>query len=75
MPITTQEVAAQDQMMARMGAMLDVFVARIRRQIAAIGEPQVIANTALAVTKYSTPGMNAELLLAAVMRLAKQEES
>jgi len=71
-PFTPGMISRYDQDMAALDEMLDKFVSRIREMVEKSGEPQATADMALMLNSYSTPGMNADLLLPALMRLARQ---
>jgi len=72
MALTPQDIARQDQDMTGLDELLDNLLRGIREQVAEYGEPQATANLALMLTTHATPGQNAELLLAALRRLARQ---
>ncbi len=73
MSFTPKMIARHDQDMAALGKKLDGLIAGIREQVDKFGEPQAAANTALLIADYNSPGMNGALLLAALMRLAREE--
>jgi len=72
MALTPQDIARHDQDMAKLDTQLDNLLRGIRGQVAEFGEPQATANTALMLTTRTTADQNAELLLAALRRLARQ---
>jgi hypothetical protein len=72
MALTPRDIARYDQDMTRLDELLDNLLRGIREQVAEYGEPQATANIALLLAAHTTPDQNAELLLAALRRLARQ---